>query len=220
MQETTKLSEALSEAAEWRLIGMLFECPTEGWFEAVTTLADEVADPNLKKAAAAANVAEEGLYHAIFGPGGPCPPREVSYRSWVQPGYLLSELATFYDAFAYKPASPEVPDHVSVEAGFIGYLHMKEAYAVERGAHVQAAITSKAIESFIAQHLVKMADSFTETLAYSEFDYLTLAGQALLERVGLDPDKVRTRELPILAEVETDSFACGDTANEAEMSDV
>ncbi|MBK9162872.1 MAG: hypothetical protein IPM21_03010 [Acidobacteria bacterium] len=65
-------------------------------------------DKQLRRAARSAQKeASEGLFHSIFGPGGPAPGREVSYRGWVQPGYLLSELSTFYNAFSYQPKTHE-----------------------------------------------------------------------------------------------------------------
>ncbi len=71
-QRTRKL---LSEAAEWRLIGMLLACPQGDWRPQIAKLAAEVNDEPLKQAAAAmADEASEGLYHTTFGPGGPAAP--------------------------------------------------------------------------------------------------------------------------------------------------
>ncbi|MGB7201500.1 MAG: hypothetical protein WBD16_04450, partial [Pyrinomonadaceae bacterium] len=126
--------ELLRDAAEWRLISLLFDCPKGDWFKQVDELGRQVTDKKLKKAAKAARKeGSEGLFHSIFGPGGPAPGREVSYRSWVEPGYLLSELSGFYNAFSYHAGSGEVPDHIAVETGFIAYLRLKELYARENG---------------------------------------------------------------------------------------
>lgn len=126
--ETVNLqNQFLVEAAEWRLISLFFDCPTGDWFDQVDALGKQVYDKRLKRAAKfARKQASEGMFHSIFGPGGPAPGREVSYRGWVQPGYLLSELASCYNAFSYKPMTAEVPDHVSVETGFVAYLRLKE----------------------------------------------------------------------------------------------
>ncbi len=121
-------NKLILEAAEWRLISLLFDCPTGKWFGDVNALGKQVADKPLKRAARSAQKeASEGLFHSIFGPGGPAPGREVSYRGWVQPGYLLSELSSFYNAFSYKPVTDEVPDHVAVETGFVAYLRLERS---------------------------------------------------------------------------------------------
>ena len=124
----------LREAAQWRLIGLLFECPVDGWHDQFKGLATEVDDASLSEAAELAlDEGSQGLYHTTFGPGGPAPPREVSYRKTVHPGRFLAEIRDCYEAFAYTPSTPETPDHVATEAGFIGYLRLKEAYARECG---------------------------------------------------------------------------------------
>ncbi len=200
------MNAQLREAAEWRLIGLLLECPRAGWPDQVRRLASEVSDPALREAAqAAAGEAAEGLYHSIFGPGGPAPPREVSYRDSVQLGYLMAELASYYDAFAYQPDTPEVPDHVAVEAGFIGYLRLKEAYAVASGDPERAEITSEAARRFIDEHLSVMAEPLAAALENSGVRYLALAAQALLRRTG------PPRTLPVLSSDTESLFTCGAT---------
>jgi nitrate reductase assembly molybdenum cofactor insertion protein NarJ len=197
--------DLLNEAAEWRMISLLFECPVGDWIQNVRKLAGEVADPELKKAAEFAETqAGEGLYHAIFGPGGPAPAREISYRDWVQPGYLLSELAAFYDAFSYRPESQEVPDHIAVETGFIAYLKMKEAYARECENQENVEITSGASKTFIDEHLTKVSERIATTLAASEIDYLQLASAALFNRVGVDKDNKIRQILPVLSDPEAE----------------
>ncbi len=202
----------LAEAAEWRLISLLFECPKDDWFEEVSRLGSEVGDTDLRRAAEMAqNEASEGIFHSTFGPGGPAPGREVSYRGWVQPGYLLAEISDFYHAFAYQPANGEVPDHVSVEAGFIAYLKLKQAYSVECGDHEHAAITADAAREFIADHISKYAEKLSRHLAGSGFEYLEHASKALFTRVGPDPEREASRkiELPVLEVQDDPLFECG-----------
>ena len=175
----------LNEAAEWRLISLLLDCPGEGWQEQVDALAAEVADVSLKAAAESARgIATEGIYHSTLGPGSPAAPREVSYVETLQPGHLLSELAAYYKAFAYNPITLETPDHVALEAGFIAYLRFKEAYAESRGDKEQSSVAEDAARKFIDDHLNNMAEPLAKTLAASGIQYLTLAAEALLVRVG------------------------------------
>lgn len=207
----TAQTRLLREAAEWRLLGLLFECPSPTWREQVAALATEISDADLRAAAQAAQrEAGEGLYHSIFGPGGPAPGREISYRDWTQPGYLLSELTSYYDAFAYQSKIVEAPDHIAVETGFIAYLKLKEAYAESIGDTEYAAVTREAAERFINEHLSAMTEPMARSLEYSSVEYLALAGKALLARVGSKRDQSPRHNLPILAADEESEFACAE----------
>ncbi len=190
----------LSAAAEWRLIGLLLECPSSGWTAEVVRLASEVGDPDLTAAAAAAAVeASPGLYHSTFGPGGPAAPRGVSHQTDVLPGAAIAELRDLYQAFAYVPTLAEPPDHIAIECGFAAYLCLKQAYALAREDHQQSRICAKAQEHFMAEHLAPLARFLAVSLASSEIPYLVHLARALQARVGLPPRDVR---LPITPELE------------------
>ena len=200
----------ISDAAEWRLLGLLFECPSESWRREIAGLAEEVSDQELAAAGRlAAREASEGLFHSTFGPGGPAPGREVSYRSWVQPGYMISEISAFYRAFAFSPKTTETPDHIAVEAAFVSYLKMKQAFAIAAGNEEHARITSEAEAIFIRDHLTKIAEPLCRSLAHSGIGYLSVAGDALLKRTGPDPDRAEKRGfLPVL-DTDEETFRCG-----------
>lgn len=204
----TKERELLQQAAEWRLIGLLFECPKSDWLEQVTNLAKEVQDPNLKLAVQAAEIeANEGLYHSVLGPGGPAPAREISYNSWAEPGRMMSELTSYYKAFSFQPVTSEVADHISLEANFISYLRLKEAYAIACDAMEEAKITAEASEKFIAEHLNTIAEPLVNILVDLDVEYLKNAGQALLMRVG----QVKHKSLPVFdnfSEIDECQFSC------------
>ena len=203
--------QLLRDAAEWRLISLLFECPGKDWQSQVTALAGEVADPALKAAAAA--IGEDGtpsLYQTTFGPGGPAAPREVSHRETLMPGQMLGELGAFYDAFAYQPAIPEPPDHIAVMTGFIAYLRLKEAYAVERDDTEPAAVVADAARKFIEEHLNTIAEPLAKTLAHSGIAYLAQAAAALLQRVGPRRPIAATQPLPMAACAVADGCAWPD----------
>jgi nitrate reductase assembly molybdenum cofactor insertion protein NarJ len=198
----------LSEAAEWRLIGMLLACPQGDWQHQVASLAAEVADEQLKNAAAAMTVeASEGLYHTTFGPGGPAAPREVSHREYVVPGQSLSELTAFYNAFAFEPSTDEPPDHVAVEADFIAYLRLKEAYALSRNDNEQVFVTADAARHFLEDHLSSIAEPLAASLEASGITYLQLAAAALFRRVGPARYTVPAVDSP-LPLLDEDSLSC------------
>ena len=202
------------EAAEWRLISLLFQCPGLQWREQVTALMKEVDDAELQSASRhALEEAGEGLFHHTFGPGGPAPAREATYHQTVQLGYLMSELQAYYNAFAFHPSTAEAPDHVSVEAGFIAYLKMKEAYALVSQDEERAATTSESAQRFVEDHLTNLAQPLAERLEGSGIGYLALASAALLRRVG--PPRVAPSPLPILQdEPQENGFTCGGSSDE------
>jgi nitrate reductase assembly molybdenum cofactor insertion protein NarJ len=193
----------LREAARWRLLGRLFECPTPAWRHDVARLAREVDDSDLVAAAGAALVtATEGQYHSVFGPGGPAPPREVSYHDTIELGSLMSKLTGCYAAFGYHPPAGEPPDHVAVEADFLAYLHLKEAYAVASGDADHAAVTAQAAARFRRDHLAVLAGPLASALAQSDIPYLIRASAMLTARAGQPPARTR---LPVMQPLDEDA---------------
>jgi nitrate reductase assembly molybdenum cofactor insertion protein NarJ len=199
----------LQDAASWRLLGRLFECPSAAWRQDVATLAGEVADPELAAAATGAvDEASEGLYHSVFGPGGPAPPREVSYHDTLELGSVMSALTGAYGAFGYHPALVEAPDHVAVEAGFLAYLRVKQVFALMEGDDAHVAVTADAVERFRLDHLAVYAERLAGILAEAPATYLQTASRLLARRVGPRPGP---KMLPVIqppAEDDGGEFAC------------
>ncbi|MBI2149182.1 MAG: molecular chaperone TorD family protein [Acidobacteria bacterium] len=165
-------------------------------------------------AAHAAGNAEEGVFHSIFGPGGPAPAREASYQVTIQLGYLMSELNAYYDAFAYTPASgspgKEPPDHVSVEAGFMGFLRLKQAFALAAGSEAESEIAREAADRFLQEHLSNLAEPLSHALDHSGQRYLELAGKALVRRTGPARKQVFDLLDQDAEKAEGCSFECGE----------
>ncbi len=177
----------IAAAAEWRLISLLLERPRAGWHAEVARVAAEVKPPALRKAAAAAQQATEGEYLALLGPGGAVSPRAVTYRPFADPGHLLAELSTVYQAFAFHPRAEEPIDHIAVEAGFAGYLLLKEAFATARGDREAATTTAAARRDFIATHVAAVVAPFAERLETAGQSYLVHAARCLVGRVAAPP---------------------------------
>jgi hypothetical protein len=183
--ERGSVTELLAEAAEWRLLGLLFACPQGDWHEQVASLAAEVSDGSLRVAARAAlEEATEGGYYTAFGPGGPAAPREVSHRPFALTGEYLAELLTCYHAFAYCPPRDDPPDHIATEVDFMAYLRLKQAFAVARNDDSQSAVTAEAARRFIEDHLAITAVPLTQILEASGIHYLSLAATDLSERIA------------------------------------
>lgn len=171
----------LLSATRWSLIGVIFERPAGDWNARLKALSSLASDPDLTNAAEVAQEeASEGLYHSVFGPTGRVSPREVSYRNGLEPGSLLSELARYYEAFGYRPEIKEPGDHIAVQAGFVGYLHLKEAYARACNDAEKAEITADAARHFIEDHISTAAKPLAALLENSGVRYLAMAGKSLL----------------------------------------
>jgi TorA maturation chaperone TorD len=195
----------LHDAAEWRLLGRLLECPSPGWHAEVAALGGEVTLEPLRIASEQArDEASEGLYHALCGPGGPAPPREATYHQSVELGTLLSEIAGEYAAFGYDPKTNEPLDHIAVETGFLAYLRLKEAFARAKKDDEAAETTNRAARRFVADHLSKMAGTFAELVSHSGVEYLTAASSLLAARM---PPKPASKQLPM---VQPDPFVNDD----------
>ncbi len=161
----TPSTEALvAQAAAWRLASLLLERPRPQWRNEIAELASEVDARKLRHAAAETEQATEELYHRLFGPGGTTSPREVSYCGMEDPGKVMAQLANFYQAFSFAPRREESIDHISVEAGFVGYLFLKQAYAQLQGDSESGDITKDARERFIKQHLERCAQGLMSRL--------------------------------------------------------
>jgi TorA maturation chaperone TorD len=200
--------ELLKEAAQWRLIGLLLAAPRGDWRSQVAALASENHDPQLKQAAILADVeADEGLYDSTFGPGGPAPPREITYRPGSLSSEHLAELSAHYGAFGYEAPYEEPVDHVAVEADFVAYLKLKQAFALCRNDNESAETAREAVERLLKEHLAVIAAPFAESLANSDVRYVALTTQAVLTRTGHRVASPHP-ELPVLAELVDDGLAC------------
>jgi nitrate reductase assembly molybdenum cofactor insertion protein NarJ len=181
-------AELLREAAEWRLFGLLFEYPDASWRRDLEALLPSIASPELRALAdAALEQATEGLHIALFGPAGTTPVREVTHRGGVQFGYLLAELAAYYEAFGYAPRSPEAFDHLAVQVGFLSYLRVKQVCALLAGEAEHAEVAGAAAAEFLKEHVAYQAEPVARALEIFAPDYLAEAGRQILERAGPAP---------------------------------
>ncbi len=157
----------LERASRLRLLGLLLESPRPGWKEEVAALWESCGGAELEQAAAKAlDGWTEGRYLALFGPGGTVSPRAAACAPGQDPGRLLADLSAFYEAFAFRPFPGSPPDHIAAEAGFLGYLAFKEAYAVAEGDEEAARTVRDAAAAFCrlyaAPHALCLAKKLQE----------------------------------------------------------
>lgn len=206
-----RMAALLSEAARWRLFGLLFEYPDDPWRSRLQALLPDLRQENLRAMAyAALEHSTPGLHIALFGPAGSVPVREVTYQGGVQFGYLMAELSAYYEAFGYRPAIGEADDHLAVELGFLAYLKMKEALAIASDSADHAAVTAEAAGAFLKDHVAVMAEPVAKALEVFAPDYLIDAGALVLEQAGPSPRS----GYPLAAGVceEDDEMTCGPSA--------
>ena len=173
----------LQQAAEWRLLSLLLERPKAAWHQEIESLAKEIQDVLLSEAVALAKNATQETYLALLGPAGMISPRETAYIGFEDPGQLLADLMAFYKAFSFTPMSEDPPDHITVEAGFIGYLTLKEVYAELAENNEAAQITREARDRFLEIHFCRLARGFAERFPASAPPYLVKTVEALLKRI-------------------------------------
>jgi nitrate reductase assembly molybdenum cofactor insertion protein NarJ len=176
---------ALARAARWRLVSLLMSRPRRDWHQEIEALATEVPDETLRHAARAARDASEGIYLRLFAEGGFVSPRECTWRHREDPGQILADIAGFYEAFAFRPRMEDPTDHVAVETGFVGYLHLKLAHALAQRDEESAEITAQAIVGFLRAHLSLFAERWAERVAATGVPHLTGAAQAMVDSVRL-----------------------------------
>jgi nitrate reductase assembly molybdenum cofactor insertion protein NarJ len=198
--------DPLEQAAELRLLGLLFERPTLPWREEIARLGPEIRDPDLRRLARASAEESEGGYLALFGPGGRVSPREVAYRGTADPGETLADLGAFYRAFAFAPRSEDPPDHIAVEVGFLAYLRLKEAYALARGLDEERRTTREAFESFRALHVRAWSGALRRRLGEAGTAPLADAARLLARWVGEDPGSASA---VVQAAPDSDPLSCG-----------
>lgn len=199
----------LAQAAEYRLLGLLFEYPSDAWRAQVGALLPDLGDEALRSLGAAAlEYSTPGLHTALFGPAGTVPVREVKWQGGVQFGYLMAEIAAFYQAFAYTPSAEEAGDHLAIQLGFISYLRLKQALALAEGQTEQAQLAAEAAAEFLKNHIAVSAEPVLRLLENFGPDYLVDAGRRILELAGPSPRS--GYPLAIADELEEDAeMACG-----------
>lgn len=187
MDPNHEARRAMAEALEWRLIGLLLERPRPGWIEEAEALAAETGDERLRDAVRAAHGATEGAYLSLFAEGGSVSPRETSWRHREDPGRILADIAGFYQAFAFSPRAEDPLDHVAVEAGFVGYLCLKQAHALAEDDAQSADTTASARRRFIDDHLGHFAPEWAVRIDATGVPHLTAAARAIADARGGDP---------------------------------
>jgi nitrate reductase assembly molybdenum cofactor insertion protein NarJ len=163
------MTETLARASAWMFASIALQPPTAASRATLEALIPSLPAPlqNAGTRIAACPIDEwEPEYFSVLGPTG-CPACESSYERAAQAsrGPMLADISGCYQAFAYSPDLREVPDHASVEAGFLAYLAMKIAFADDAGETDAAQIAREAYVGFVRDHTGVWFNDFCEALA-------------------------------------------------------
>lgn len=204
-----RAAELLAEASDWRLLGLLFERPRGAWWTTVAELAAASTDELLRGAGELARAGDELLYLGLLGPGGPVSPREAGYRRTSDPARSLSEIRAFHAAFAFEPEREDPIDHVGVLCAFVGWMRLKEAFAVANDDREAVEITRAAADRFVREHLAPCAEPLLARLEAFDCGYLVPAARALVARTGPRPKDAEGDWVPQGLGVDDPSMTCG-----------
>jgi nitrate reductase assembly molybdenum cofactor insertion protein NarJ len=210
MSSLTPAAEALlHEAAGWRLLALLFSYPDDDWRADLSALLPSLADDGLRAIGeAAVEYSTAGMHSALFGPAGSVPVREAAHRGGVQLGYLMAEVAAYYDAFAFAPRTPEAGDHLSVQLDFLAFLRLKQAHAICAGSGDQEQVAAEAAATFLKEHIAVQAEPVLRALENFGPDFLIEAGRRIVDRAGPAPRS----DFPLSPGLDDDEMACGPSA--------
>jgi TorA maturation chaperone TorD len=109
-------------------------------------------------------------YSRLFFGSGLVPLRECGFADGMrfagQP-VDVADVSGFYLAFGFAlpDSSASPPDHLGVELEFVSLLHLKIAFALQRGQSEKLRITRSAMAAFLKDHLGRWSKPFTAALA-------------------------------------------------------
>lgn len=205
-QEARK--QAIERAEAYRMLAVIFgEIDLETLSEELSCAAQ---GPLKDMLAPLEGTLDEDLpYEAtrLFAQGVAVSPCETSYGR-ADKGTVLGQLAALYGLFGARTggAEAEAPDHICVELEFAAILCIKEAFAIEQGDEEKLAISRRAQEVFLTEHLAAFAPRFVQRLVQStDLPYFIAAGEVLarwltrdLEQNGWTPERWAA-SLPVVA---------------------
>ena len=169
MTPTVDVATWLQRSSTWLFLSQAFERPTPETVDSLRALATTLPEALREPADALATEpldSAEPEYFSVLGPAG-CAAAESSYEraAMAARGPLLAEVAGFYEAFHYTPPhTQDVPDHISVELGFLAYLACKVAFALFERQQESAEIASTAYDTFLREHPGAWAGPFVDAL--------------------------------------------------------
>lgn len=183
-----ELARHLERAAEWRLLAQVFAYPDASWARRLEPLQECLCGTEvIALAQQAAREASPELWMRLFGPAGPVRIRSISFEGGLQPGYLLAELAAFYEAFGYAAPAVCAPDELSALLDFAAWLEMKLAYASVQADREAFEVTIRALESFLSRFVSPAAWRVFRQLEGLGPDFLVEAARLAGERAGPEP---------------------------------
>ncbi len=177
----TALENSLLRADFFRLMAICFDEPGENTMKDVAILCCDIerfkksgrynlriSQDKLVEATVQTDWQEAlVIYHALFTTDVVVSPFEGAYHR-SDKGNVIGDIAGFYTAFGLvsrQYSGP--PDLISKELGFISWLSLKEAYALDTGMDAELEITRKAVKAFVKDHVARWVPLFADKILLS-----------------------------------------------------
>jgi TorA maturation chaperone TorD len=167
-KRVTSFADCLARATEYRLLHALLRPPAPGRREELRALARELPDAAVGPGLVEADddeVAAEAF--RLLGPAGPVSVCASDYGGdgYADKGPFLANVAGFYRAFGFEPAAGENPDHFASLFEFLGFLALKQAWAVHDRDGGQAEVAAEAEAKLASEYVHPYLDRFVERLS-------------------------------------------------------
>lgn len=170
------LRQTFWRADIYRLLALAFERPTSDTMEVINTITSELGKSSfgndvlrklldeLKIETCKNSPLMEASYHHLFTTDVACSPCEGNYHL-TERGPIIGDVMAFYRAFQMRPIACEgPPDSIKMELGFMSFLCLKQADALEKNALDSFEITFNAQKKFLCDHLGRWAFQFADQL--------------------------------------------------------
>lgn len=153
-----------------------------------------------------------------------CPSYETAYsaRDIFQQAQAMADIAGFYRAHGLKVGGQdrERPDHIATELEFMGFMALKQAYALEHLGPEPAEMCEETQRLFLRDHLGRWAGSLgTRTaLTATREPFYNAAGRLLAgwmeaECARMETGPIAPLDEPVVPLPEPDDGACGADAD-------
>ncbi len=168
------IQKSFFRADVYRILALGFDIPTQEHQNEMRAIIEDLLEnvelPELKVFLKILKTKPEKLeeeYTKLFVTKVECPFYEGSYHL-AERGPVLGDITAFYNAFHIKAMPMEgPPDAIKMELGFLSFMALKEANAIQNKSPQDIQITEAAEAKFIEDHLGRWGEMFAERLQES-----------------------------------------------------
>lgn len=160
-----------------------------------------------------------GDHNRLFSGQTSCSAHETEFEvdTFVK-ARRLADISGFYRAFGLKVTAdnPELPDFISTELEFMGFLIRKQAYAVASRMEEERDVCADAQAQFLQDHLGRWMDVFRSAVVEAsgeEAPFYPVAAHLCAEFIGAEVGRSGVQPRPFNSRValnaDAEPFTCG-----------